>query len=67
MTKPPARKSMPQPGTGSQLLKLAEVQQRTGLSKAEVFRHLGAPLLRGRRVAGWPAEKVEAWCREHGR
>lgn len=56
-----------QPPAGSQLLKLAEVQQRTGLGKAEVFRHLGAPLLRGRRVAGWPAEKVEAWCKANGR
>lgn len=50
------------------LLRLPEVCRRTGLSRSEIYRRIGAssgafpaPIKLGERASAWPEHEVSAW------
>lgn len=51
------------------LLRLPQVQARTGLSRSEIYRRIAAdpptfpaPVKLGERASAWPEHEVAAWC-----
>lgn len=55
------------PAAGFVLLRLPQVQARTGLSRSEIYRRIAsggfpAPVKLGERASAWPEHEVTAWC-----
>lgn len=49
------------------LLRLPQVQARTGLSRSELYRRIAAgtfpaPVKLGERASAWPEHEIAAWC-----
>lgn len=62
---PISRKAPPNP-SGDVLIRLPEVQHRTGLSKSEIYRRMKSrrfPRARkiSTRIAAWSKSEIEAW------
>ena len=58
-----------QSNPAGQLLRLPSVENKTGLSKSEIYRRIKAgtfpvPIKLGARAVAWPAAHIEAWVND---
>lgn len=58
-----------QSNSTGQLLRLPSVENKTGLSKSEIYRRIKAgtfpmPIKLGARAVAWPAAQIDAWVND---